>query len=115
MDIASQMILFADVVEHGSLSATARHLGQTPSAVSKQISALEDRLGVRLLNRSTRQLSVTPEGHSFYQRCASISSQVRDARELVEAVHAGRAGPDHPMHPSLAESGYLKSLFFRLD
>lgn len=86
MDIASQMILFADVVEHGSLSATARDLGQTPSAVSKQISALEDRLGVRLLNRSTRQLSVTPEGHSFYQRCASISSQVREARELVEAM-----------------------------
>lgn len=86
MDIASQMILFADVVEHGSLSATARDLGQTPSAVSKQISALEDRLGVRLLNRSTRQLSVTPEGHSFYQRCASISSQVREARELVEAL-----------------------------
>lgn len=86
MDIASQMILFADVVEHGSLSATARDLGQTPSAVSKQISALEDRLGVRLLNRSTRQLSVTPEGHCFYQRCASISSQVREARELVEAM-----------------------------
>lgn len=86
MDIASQMILFADVVDHGSLSATARDLGQTPSAVSKQISALEDRLGVRLLNRSTRQLSLTQEGHSFYQRCASISSQVREARELVEAM-----------------------------
>ena len=86
MDIASQMILFADVVEHGSLSATARDLGQTPSAVSKQISALEDKLGVRLLNRSTRRLSVTQEGHSFYQRCASISSQVREAQKLVEAM-----------------------------
>ncbi len=86
MDIAGQMMLFADVVEHGSLSATARDLGQTPSAVSKQISALEHRLGVRLLNRSTRRLSVTPEGQSFYQRCASISAQVREAKELVEAM-----------------------------
>jgi DNA-binding transcriptional LysR family regulator len=86
MDIASQMVLFADVVEHGSLSSTARNRGLSPSAVSKQITSLEDRLGVRLLNRSTRHLSVTEEGQSFYERCASISSQIREAQELVEAM-----------------------------
>jgi DNA-binding transcriptional LysR family regulator len=85
MDIASQMILFANVVDHGSFSATARSLGLTPSAVSKQISQLEDRLGVRLLNRSTRQVSTTLEGRSFYERCARISAEVHRAEELAHS------------------------------
>ncbi len=85
MDIASQMILFANVVDHGSFSATARSLGLTPSAVSKQISQLEDRLGVRLLNRSTRQVSTTLEGRSFYERCAQISAEVHRAEELAQS------------------------------
>ncbi|TNE40230.1 MAG: LysR family transcriptional regulator [Alphaproteobacteria bacterium] len=83
MDIASQMILFAHVVDHGSFSAAARALGLTPSAVSKQINQLEDRLGVRLLNRSTRQISTTLEGRSFYERCAEISAGVTKAEELA--------------------------------
>lgn len=82
MDIAHQMILFADVVEHGSFSATARVLGLTPSAVSKRIADLEDRLGIRLLNRSTRHISLTEEGRSFHIRCAEISSRVRAAEAL---------------------------------
>ena len=86
MDIASQMILFASVVDHGSFSATARSLGLTPSAVSKQISQLEDRLGVRLLNRSTRQISTTLEGRSFYERCAEISAGVHRAEELAQSM-----------------------------
>ncbi len=86
MDIASQMILFANVVDHGSFSATARSLGLTPSAVSKQISQLEDRLGVRLLNRSTRHISMTAEGQSFYERCAEISAGVTRAEELAQTL-----------------------------
>ena len=85
MDIASQMILFANVVDHGSFSATARSLGLTPSAVSKQISQLEDRLGVRLLNRSTRHVSTTLEGRTFYERCAQISAEVHRAEELAQS------------------------------
>ena len=85
MDIASQMILFANVVDHGSFSATARALGLTPSAVSKQISQLEDRLGVRLLNRSTRHISTTLEGRTFYERCAEISAGVTRAEELAQS------------------------------
>ncbi|MEX0583194.1 MAG: LysR family transcriptional regulator [Sneathiella sp.] len=86
MDIASQMILFANVVDHGSFSATARTLGLTPSAVSKQISQLEDRLGVRLLNRSTRHVSTTLEGRTFYERCAEISAGVTRAEELAQLM-----------------------------
>lgn len=85
MDIASQMILFANVVDHGSFSATARSLGLTPSAVSKQISQLEDKLGVRLLNRSTRHVTTTLEGRSFYERCAQISAEVHRAEELAQS------------------------------
>lgn len=48
MELSSQMILFARVVEHGSFPAAARALGHAPSAVSRQVGALEDRLGVRL-------------------------------------------------------------------
>ncbi len=83
MDLASQMILFASVVDHGSFSATARSLGLTPSAVSKQIGQLEDKLGVRLLNRSSRQVSMTAEGRSFYESCAEISAEVSRAEALA--------------------------------
>lgn len=83
MEIANQMILFANVVDHGSFSATARSLGQSPSAVSKQIGHLEDRLGVRLLNRSTRHISLTEEGRPFYERCAEIAVGVSEAESLA--------------------------------
>lgn len=90
MDIASQMILFAKVVDHGSFSSTARSLGLTPSAVSKQIGQLEDRLGVRLLNRSTRDVTTTEEGRTFYVRCAQISNEVSEAETLALSMS------DHP-------------------
>ncbi|NMM43814.1 LysR family transcriptional regulator [Rhodospirillaceae bacterium KN72] len=90
MDLAPQMILFAKVVEEGGFSAAARREGLTPSAISKQIGQLEDRLGVRLLHRSTRRMSLTEEGKLFYERCVEISKKVADAEE--EIVSLG----DHP-------------------
>ncbi len=90
MDLAGQMILFAKVVESGGFSATARELGLTPSAVSRQIGHLEDRLGMRLLNRSTRRVSLTDVGGEFYGRCADIAQEVADAEALVLAF------ADHP-------------------
>lgn len=83
MEIATHMVLFANVVDHGSFSATARSLGLTPSAVSKQIGHLEDRLGVRLLNRSTRHISLTEEGQVFYKRCADIAAGVSEAEAMA--------------------------------
>lgn len=90
MEIASQMILFARVVDAGSFSAAARDIQQTPSSVSKQISRLEDHLGVRLMNRSTRKLSLTEEGRTFYQRAREIAHRVDDAEAM--AISMG----DHP-------------------
>ncbi len=90
MDIANQMILFAKVVDTGGFSAAARDLGLTPSAVSRQIGNLEDRLGARLLNRSTRRVSLTEVGKEFHERCREIARSVEDAEALV----ASRL--DHP-------------------
>ena len=83
MDIATQMIMFAAVVENGGFSAAARDLNLTPSAVSRQIGQLEDRLGTRLLNRSTRRISLTEVGRAFYVRCAEVSQGVQEAESLV--------------------------------
>jgi len=77
------MILFAKVVETGGFSAAARELGLTPSAISRQIGNLEDRLGARLLNRSTRRISLTEVGREFHGRCADIAKSVEDAEALV--------------------------------
>ncbi len=90
MDLANQMILFAKVVDNHGFSAAAREMGLTPSAISRQISHLEDRLGIRLLNRSTRRVSLTDVGRTFYIRCAEVSRNVVDAEELVRSL------VDHP-------------------
>ena len=65
MDISAQMLIFANVVEEGSISAAARSVGQTPSAVSKQIGLLEDHVRYRLLNRTRTGVSPTQEGQDF--------------------------------------------------
>ncbi len=90
MDLPSQMILFAQVVDAGSFSAAARNLDHTPSAVSRQIGHLEDRLGVRLLNRSSNGLVVTEEGAIFLKRCVEISDRVLEAESLADTMS------DHP-------------------
>ena len=86
MDIATQMMIFARAVQEGGFSAAARALDLTPSAVSKQISRLEDRLGVRLLNRSTRHISLTDEGRAFYERCARITGEIQEAQDWVRGL-----------------------------
>lgn len=92
MDRAGEMAVFAKVVEEGSFSSAARVLKLTPSAVSKQIGRLEDRLGVRLLNRTTRQLSATEEGDAFYQRCVRILTDMEEAELAVSQRHAAPRG-----------------------
>lgn len=82
------MAIFAHVVEAGSFSGAAAALGLSKSAVSKQVARLEDRLGVRLLNRTTRQLSLTEAGTAFYDHCRQL---VADA-EAAEAAVTHLAG-----------------------
>ena len=92
MDTISGMITFARVVEANSFSEAARRLGLSKSAVSKQIARLEDRLGARLLNRTTRRISPTEVGATFYERCARIVAEVEEAELAVTRLQAEPRG-----------------------
>lgn len=84
MDISAQMLIFATVVERGSISAAARSMGQTPSAVSKQIGLLEDEVHYRLLNRTSTGVSPTQEGHEFYEKCKAMAEKFREAEAMIQ-------------------------------
>src|SRR5882762_7436059 len=79
--------VFVRVVGLGGFSTAARALRMTPSAVSKLIARLEDRLGTRLITRSTRKLQLTPEGAAFYERAVRILDDM-DAAEREAAAGA---------------------------
>lgn len=80
---SGEMEVFVRVVEFGGFSPAARAARMTPSAVSKLIARLESRLGARLLNRSTRQLQLTPEGCAFYERAMRILADLEDAERVA--------------------------------
>lgn len=81
-----EMEIFVRVVEHGSFSATARALRLTPSAISKLISRLEERLGVSLIVRSTRGLQLTLEGEVFFDRAQRIVSEIEQSERAVSSA-----------------------------
>jgi DNA-binding transcriptional LysR family regulator len=84
---AGEMQVFVRVVEAGSFSEAARQLLMTPSTVSKLIGHMEDRLGVRLVERSTRRLSLTDEGRLFYERSGALLAELDDIeRELGQGA-----------------------------
>jgi DNA-binding transcriptional LysR family regulator len=80
---AGEMEVFVRVVELGGFSPAARAANMTPSAVSKLITRLEARLGARLLNRSTRQFQITPEGCAYYERATRILADLEEAERAV--------------------------------
>lgn len=84
---SGELAIFIRVVELGSFSAVARACDMTPSAVSKLIARLEQRLGVRLLNRSTRQFQLTSEGCQFYEQGLQILSELDELEQSVTANH----------------------------
>lgn len=92
LDSLSGMAVFAKVVEARSFTAAAFELGMSKSAVSKQISRLEDRLGARLLNRTTRRLSLTETGAAFYDRCARVVAEAQEAELAVTNLQSEPRG-----------------------
>ncbi|MDX1576030.1 MAG: LysR family transcriptional regulator, partial [Kiloniellales bacterium] len=92
MDTLAAMRVFAAVVETGGLSAAGRALGLAPSSVSRRIGELEGRLGVRLLQRTTRKLSLTEAGATYYERARDIVRAVEDATLAVSETRAGPGG-----------------------
>lgn len=86
------LAVFAKVVEFESFSRAAEDLGLSKSSVSKQVAALEERLGARLLNRTTRRLSVTNAGARLFERCRSIVAEVEAAELEAGQLHSRPTG-----------------------
>ena len=111
MDRAGEMTAFVRAVETGGFSAAARDLGLTPSALSKLVTRLEDRLGARLLQRTTRRLQLTAEGEAFYARARPILRALDEAEaEVAQAgvsprgllrLHCGSAFGMHQLAPAI--------------
>ncbi|HEX3637966.1 MAG TPA: LysR family transcriptional regulator [Paraburkholderia sp.] len=90
MDAVSDLEFFVELVKHGSLSALARDVGVTPPAVSARLAQIERRLGVRLLNRTTRRLSMTHEGEQYLTTGSKLLSALQ---ELDRTISSSRATP----------------------
>ena len=91
MDRAAEMAAFVRAVETGGFSAAARQLGLSPSALSKLVTRLEDRLGAQLMQRTTRRLQLTVEGEAFFGRARDILAAMDEAEaEVTEAVSSPR-------------------------
>ena len=87
---SSDMQFFVLVARYGSLAAAARAIDLTPPAATKRLAALEARLGVRLVNRTTRSISLTSEGETYLQHATRILAEIREMEDLVSQ---GRATP----------------------
>ncbi len=116
MDPLDGIAAFARVVDSGSFSAAARRLNVSKSAVSAHVQRLEERLGVRLLNRTTRRLSVTEAGAAYYRHCARILAEAEAAEQAASALQREPRGtlrvsaPDSFgwMHVAPAVPAFLK-------
>jgi len=92
MDRFNLMHVFVRIAETGSISAVARELGSTQPTISKQLAALEVRLGVTLLQRTTRRLSLTEAGSAYYDAARRILDQVAEAEAGVGRLSLGPSG-----------------------
>ncbi len=84
--------LFAEVVERGSFTSAARALGLQTSKLSRRVRALEEELGIRLLNRTSRSLSLTETGRRFHQHCLALVAEARAAKEIAEQTRSQPKG-----------------------
>jgi DNA-binding transcriptional LysR family regulator len=103
----NDLYLFALVVDRGSFTAASRLAGLTTSRISRRIADLEERIGVRLLHRTTRKLALTPIGEQYYQHCRAIVSEAEAAAEVVEQVQAIPRGRVRVTCPALTAQSVL--------
>lgn len=93
MDKFGDIDLFVKVVNNKGLATTAREMNISPASVTIKLNRLERYYGVRLLNRTTRQISLTEEGKLFYERCLRILSDMHEAEELLRTGRDSFSGP----------------------
>jgi DNA-binding transcriptional LysR family regulator len=92
MDRFASMTAFVKVVECGSFSAAARRLNLSPNRITKHVQSLEERLGVRLLNRTTRKVSLTEVGRVYYERCTRLLGELDETERLASALQTTPRG-----------------------
>lgn len=101
MDDLNDLYFFASVVQHGGFSAAARRIGVEKTRLSRRIAALEKRLGVRLLQRTTRALAVTDAGQRFFERCVATVEGAQAAFDSVAELRREPAGLVRLASPAL--------------
>jgi DNA-binding transcriptional LysR family regulator len=92
MDRLTSLTAFVRVVDSGGFSAAARRLNMSTAMISNHVHALEARLGVRLLNRTTRKISLTEAGKAYYDRCTHILADLEQADDIAGALHSTPRG-----------------------
>src|SRR5215217_6791060 len=114
MQDLNDMLFFAEVVDRGGFAAAGRALGVPKSKLSRRVAELEARLGVRLLQRTTRKLSLTAGGELYYRHCAAIREEAEAAAQALATVQTEPRGTIRVVCPvTLAQStiGPLIPLF----
>ncbi|MCW3171881.1 LysR family transcriptional regulator [Shewanella subflava] len=111
------MMLFTAVVRANGFSQAARDIGQPKSTISRKVAQLEEELGVRLLQRDSRNISLTQIGALFFQHCETISQEIEAAKAIIENTHSDISGSLRiaiPVSFSQEVIGHLCSSFMRL-
>ena len=109
----NDLLVFTRVVESRSLTAAAAALGLPTSSVSRRLAQLEERLGVRLVQRTTRRFALTDIGEAYYRRCATIVAEVTAANQLVTDMQATPRGKLRITAPVDMSARYLGKLISR--
>lgn len=91
-ELLTDMATFASVVEQDSFSRAAKNLNMAKSSVSRRVASLEARLDVKLMHRTTRKLSLTESGRVYYEHCARLMSEARDADYAIKVMHSTPSG-----------------------
>ncbi len=113
MDQLRAMEIFVEVARQRSFSAAGRRLGMSRALVSKHILQLEEKLGVRLLHRSTREVSLTDAGQAYLEPCSAAVAQAQEASRIVTQQGAGLSGPLRIQAPSSFGSAWLADALAR--
>jgi len=113
MDTMTRMRCFIQVVDSSGFSAAAREMGRSKALVSKYVGELEDELGVRLLNRTTRQVSLTDVGEAYYKEAAEILQRIDDLQASVQSCNQEVRGRLRISAPRSMGDDLLNSVMMR--
>ncbi|MEX3007473.1 LysR family transcriptional regulator [Hoeflea sp. TYP-13] len=91
-DLLTDMAVFAAVVEHNGFSAAAETLHMSKSNISRRVAVLEERLQLKLMHRTTRKIGLTESGRVYYEHCARLVADAREADAAIRAIHAHPSG-----------------------